>query len=465
MRPLVNVRPTPEQLKIVSNNQLGPEVIRGCAGSGKTTTALMKLNALTLAFHMQKQREGANEPVRGLVLTFNRTLRGYVNDLAQEQLDASLDVKLEVSTFAHWSKNRLETNDIIDKQDAESHLKYLGAGIKLDPDFLVSEVEYLRGRFFPERYDEYLTAIRAGRGGKPRVDRALREKVLNDVVRPYEDFLIKKGLCDWNSMAVKLAKNNFGTKYDFIIVDETQDFSANQLRAITQHLEDRHCLTFVLDTAQRIYARGFTWQEAGIVIAGRSKRLTVNYRNTSRLVDFVLPLLKNINLDTDGTIPNSNDCAIKGDLPIIINGRFSAQTDYIIQLLSQVDLSSETVAILHPFGGGWFQYLRDCLNAKGIEYIEISRKSEWPKGNENVALCTMHSAKGLEFDYVIVAGISSQTFSHDMDDEDDKKLNCKRLLAMSITRARKNVVLGFDSRKPALIKSEFEAGTYKEIDL
>jgi len=45
MRVLANVRPTPEQLAIVSRNRPGIEVIRGAAGSGKTTTALLRLRS------------------------------------------------------------------------------------------------------------------------------------------------------------------------------------------------------------------------------------------------------------------------------------------------------------------------------------------------------------------------------------------------------------------------------------
>jgi hypothetical protein len=34
--------------------------------------------------------------------------------------------------------------------------------------------------------------------------------------------------------------------YDIVIVDETQDFSANQLRAIIRHVHEDGSLTFIL---------------------------------------------------------------------------------------------------------------------------------------------------------------------------------------------------------------------------
>jgi DNA helicase IV len=85
MRSLPNVRPTPEQLQIISRNRPGIEIIRGAAGSGKTTTALLRLQALISTFVSRKRRERILEPVRVLVLTYNRTLRGYILNLAKSK--------------------------------------------------------------------------------------------------------------------------------------------------------------------------------------------------------------------------------------------------------------------------------------------------------------------------------------------------------------------------------------------
>ena len=44
------------------------------------------------------------QPVKVLVLTFNRTLRGYIADLAKQEIDTDDESKISVtiSTFAKW---------------------------------------------------------------------------------------------------------------------------------------------------------------------------------------------------------------------------------------------------------------------------------------------------------------------------------------------------------------------------
>ena len=100
MRVLQNVRPTSEQLMILTDDGAGFRLIRGAAGSGKTTAALMRIRQLCSARLARKARLGHAEPVRVLVLTFNRTLRGYVEHLVADQVVRSKDLHLAVETFS-----------------------------------------------------------------------------------------------------------------------------------------------------------------------------------------------------------------------------------------------------------------------------------------------------------------------------------------------------------------------------
>ena len=73
MRVLSNVTPTPEQLMILTDTGAGFRLIRGAAGSGKTTTAAMRLRQLCAARIARKRRLSLPGSIRVMVLTFNRS--------------------------------------------------------------------------------------------------------------------------------------------------------------------------------------------------------------------------------------------------------------------------------------------------------------------------------------------------------------------------------------------------------
>lgn len=66
MQVLRQVRPTPEQIGIIRRIQSGVSLIKGAAGSGKTTTALLALRAATGSAVNQLRNEG-KLPARVLV--------------------------------------------------------------------------------------------------------------------------------------------------------------------------------------------------------------------------------------------------------------------------------------------------------------------------------------------------------------------------------------------------------------
>src|SRR4051812_9299503 len=136
MRPLSPVAATAEQLAIFSRVRGGVEVIRGAAGSGKTTTAILKLQANIGSFVMRHRRTGAKKPVRVLVLTFNRTLRGYVEALARGQVAESKEVELDVMTFGKWSHVALGEPVLLNSKQCAAKILLLGSGLGLD-DYLV----------------------------------------------------------------------------------------------------------------------------------------------------------------------------------------------------------------------------------------------------------------------------------------------------------------------------------------
>lgn len=200
--------------------------------------------------------------------------------------------------------------------------------------------------------------------------------------------------------------------------------------------EREHSTTFIRDTVQRIYPRAFIWAEIGLAIPqAQNKHLEQNHRNTRQIAEFARPLVEGMEPAEDGTLPDFRHALRDGPLPIVLRGLYSAQTAWTLNWLEDIS-EEETVAYLHPLG--WFKHLRPALDAAEVEYVDLTKRQEWPEGDEHVALSTMHSAKGLEFDHVVVLGLNADTVPHGGEEGDAQLENHRRLVAMALGRARES---------------------------
>ena len=359
-------------------------------------------------------------------------------------------------------------NPNVHERSARTRLRHLADGLgALSSDYILNEIEYLLGRFPLAQLDQYIVAERTGRGSTPRVDRNLRHLILDHVVRPYNQWLDQQSMLDWHRIAAAMQTHVPSLCYDVVIVDETQDFSANQLRAIRHHLAPEHAITFVIDTAQRIYARGFTWKEAGFeVLPSRSHMLRENHRNTRQIAQFAAGILSGLRIDDDGALPNLHAAKTNGPLPLIIRGRYRQQNEWVINHINQeIALDEDSIGFLKPKGGSWFCEIQRQLNSNEIPFVDITRRADWPAGPENVATSTFYSAKGLEFDHVFILGFNAENTHYHDPEIDDQVFVLRRLLAVAVARARKTVVIGYKPGEQSRLIDYFVPGTYSELDL
>jgi superfamily I DNA/RNA helicase len=469
MRVLLPVAPTPEQLTILTDSRPGFRLIRGAAGSGKTTTALLRLKQLCRSRLNRHNRLGLSDPVRVLVLTFNRTLEGYIAELARSQVPHAPGLIPDVSTFSRWARHAAPDLEILDRDRAAALLNRYLRRVTEDArmrEFLVDEIEYVLSRFQPKNLADYLTVERTGRGQSPRVSRVLRQRILDEVITPYSLEKQQKGLGDWNDLALA-AGCVTDPQYDVVIIDEAQDFSANQVRAVMAHLAPDHSTTFILDAVQRIYARHFTWAEVGISMRpNQIHHLRENHRNTAEIAAFARPLVAGLPAEDDGALPDFTACHRSGPRPQVVEGRYSDQLRYMLnQVLTRVDLTTESVAILQPRAGRWFDFTRTELRRQGIPFCELTRQPVWPGGPETVAVSTIHSAKGLEFDHVLMPGMNQQVTPHGTGDGDATLDRLRRLLAMGIGRARSSVILGCKPGEESTLVRLLDPATYDRISV
>lgn len=331
---------------------------------------------------------------------------------------------------------------------------------------MISEVDYVLGRFPQADVGNYLTTERSGRGVAPRVARAKRQQLIDEVIEPYRRWKQQNGHVDWVDLAEQMLQKALAGSYHVVVVDEAQDFSANQVRAIVRHLDREHSVTFVMDAAQRIYPQRFSWGEVGLTVGpSNSRQLSKNFRNTAQIARFAAALLEHVEVTDDASMPDFSSCTGQGPKPLLVTGRFSQQMDHVIDFLQGLDPDAEeSVAILHPKGWAWFDYVRLRLGQAGLAYVELTRSSEWPKGPEQIALSTMHSVKGLEFDHVIMVGLNAETLPHGAEAGDSERDAHLRLLAMAAGRARKSLTVTFKAHEASDLIECMDPDTYDRVD-
>jgi len=274
----------------------------------------------------------------------------------------------------------------------------------------------------------------------------------------------EKETIDWNDVALRVAKMPCHG-YDIVVVDESQDLSANQIRAILTHLNEDHVTTFIIDAAQRIYPQGFQWRELGINMRPEMVfTLARNHRNTAEIARLAASLVKDLPPDSDGVVPNEDSCETSGIRPRVVEGIYSAQVNYMMGYVQPLLDAGETIAFFQPRGGGWFSYIRSVLQQREIEYCELTRNPEWPTGPELVALSTIHSAKGLEFDHVLMPGLSNEVTPHGNEDGDGTLESLRRLVAMGVGRARKTVMLGYKPGERSSVFDFIDPETYDLVE-
>ena len=193
-------------------------------------------------------------------------------------------------------------------------------------------------------------------------------------------------------------------------------------------------------------------------------RLERNFRNTVQIAAFARPLLETLEVDDDGTIPDYTKCTRQGPKPVVLIGQYSAQMSWVLKYIAEhVDLQTESVAFLHAKGGNWFNYTERQLARARLPFVELTRQAEWQEGSENIALSTFHSAKGLEFDWVFILGLNSEVTPHGPGNQDAQFENLRRLLAMGIGRAIKQVVIGYKEEDASSLVAMLNPTTYSRV--
>ena len=361
----------------------GHRVIHGAAGSGKTMILIYRAQFLAAAAR-------ADQPI--LVLCFNRALADRIAHVLRQR---GVDERVVVRTFHAWCQDLVRS-------------------YQLD---VPNELKGLKG-------DAYFAALAQA------VERA-----------------VDKGRVP-------------GGQYTALLIDEAHDFEDAWLRIAGRMVNPVSSSLLVLyDDAQSIYQgrrRRLNFASVGIEARGRTSILRLNYRNTAEVLALAMHCAQSL-LDGDGVPRGEEDMPLvqpatagrRGALPVLIEARHAAEEAALLAERVGAALADgvppddiavlcRTKALMRP--------LEQALAQRRIAVQSMNdlafRRFEWSR--PAVKLITLHSAKGLEFPLVIVAGLQALPW------RDEPLEDAVRLLYVAMTRATRELVLSAHGSSPVV---------------
>jgi superfamily I DNA/RNA helicase len=220
-----------------------------------------------------------------------------------------------------------------------------------------------------------------------------------------------------------------------------------------------------------------------MAVAGRTRVLRINHRNTAEVLSAAAALIsQSPTLAESGEYIPPEATRRRGPRPRVVTCSSSRdQARFIVEHILRLCVGTRggryrpgDMAVLAPTRV-WCREVRDELLIKGIPCRMYQQGDEFAVLENEVKVITIHSAKGLEFPVVFVAGLvassalgryfprpleygSSESEQAAMLDED------RRLLYVAMTRAADRLYLLTTKGEQSRFLDELEAETVVRID-
>ncbi len=451
---------TPEQQSIINLDPSDHLLIRGQAGSGKTTVLAARAGRILSALNQGSL----------LFLTYNSALCAYVKTaFAKSGMKGSIDVR----TFHDWAKTTAQSLgyefegwvdgkrrseklcEIITTAETELGQHRLYA-LQKNSELLKwwgEEIAWLFGQYIT-RLDEYLIVERKGRGASIRLPKEDRRFVWF-VYEAYQEWLEESQREDYDNPAGlvlrSLMEKNVdlpnALRYDHVLVDEVQDFDRSWLLAVAR--VPRVSLTLAGDLAQKIYRRNFTWSSVGMNVRGsRSRYLAGSHRTTKQIMDVASYLLIGNHITSSDDFASPIAPTRNGEKVTMIISHSAKEAyekgyDYIIESFKR--LRTANVAIALPFSNQLYP-AKAALTSRNLD-VDIAKGSKLGKLPPGIFVTTYHQLKGLEFDHVVILGLHDTQYPGRLlsnipdEDQSEEEQLMRRILYVAMTRAKKTVTL------------------------
>ena len=458
----------PTQRRIVNKDYSGSARTTGGAGTGKTVVAMHRARRLAA---------GLKGHERVLFTTFTANLAADIRDNLSKICSHEELRHIEVINLDAWVGNfmrtagydaRIEYNESALRVTWEEAIgEAMAEDMGLPADFYAEEWARVVIPQHAMNLAKYIRCSRNGRG--VRLDRQKRQQVWK-VFEIYQRKMKAAGKRDvhWAMDECRtLIEKQHKTLYPHIIVDEGQDFSRIALELIRGIAGESHPndIFIVGDSHQRIYRHKTVLSKCGIEVRGRSSILRINYRTTEETRAYAFSILSGIDFDNlDGEALLSDKCQslTHGEAPVVKNCRSAnSELDFIVKHVKKLEangvplkdicLTARTHAILD-------NYIQ-ALTAQGLRCYELKKEKTDDRKQDGIRLATMHRVKGLEFQYMFVAGMNQGLMplkqvilTDDPIAREEAIVSEKCLLYVALTRAQKGAYITSYGKKTEFLK-------------
>ena len=283
---------------------------------------------------------------------------------------------------------------------------------RLGLPYLLEEILQVIEAWAIDSPEAYFSHERKGRGTAIKLP--LRQAIWL-IYQKWQKLMLENRFTTWEQLrcqALEIARRLSHSPYQAIIIDEAQDLSPASLRFLLCLVNSFEGLYLTADASQSLYQRGFTWKQihADLKVTGRTLLLKRNYRNTQQIAKACAGIL-------EGTTAGDQDClqeifcSFQSDLPILLQ-----EEDRERQIVNIKDffLNSARNFQLPLHGGALLCFNNYAAKEYANKLTQLGLTARFISGKEidikapYIKILTIHSAKGLEFPFVVLTDLAAE---------------------------------------------------------
>lgn len=478
----------PEQEKLINfGNNKGAILVKGGAGTGKSTLAL---------YRVKKLLELGYTSI--LFTTYNKALVHYSEQLLEQLLGkppSALGVTVvTVDSLArshylkfhgyrpkfaskeqslHFLQTALRTVKIPAKNPAEEKTRRQNLE-RLGTAYLLEEFEAVIAAWNITTLDGYLKLSRRGRGVALR---ARQREAIWAVYQAWCSLLEKEHHLTWSQLRQKanqIASEIPNKPFQAAIIDEAQDLAPVALRFLINLVVDTKAVYLTADASQSLYQKGFSWKQIhqDLQVAGRTLVLKRNYRNTQQIVQACTQILEGTAIGDQESIHQQPSPHI-GELPQVL---LSDNLELLLKSVHQGFIAAAKKFRLPLHSGAILcpstQLGKDIalrLKKMGVK-AEFSASKKIELDSPCLKIMTLHSAKGLEFPFVAIMGLDKGRFPYiphtiPSEERDEVFDQYRRLFYVGCSRAMRFLMICGSASRPSLFLGSCQAPYWQQKKL